>query len=245
MAIFFTAYLTKYINKCLILYWLYYLIELHNFSIKFVFTIMQLLLDLQYLPNTTYFSLIAKADKVILERNENFVKQTYRNRTHILTPNGVDVLSIPLIGSQKKIGIDKIEIDHNQKWANRHWRAIKSAYGKAPFFEYYADYIKDEIYRKYTTLFELNLTLLTICLKFLQIDTPLKFTSEYKYEVKKPVLDLRSAIHPKKPLTSSLKIEYIPYPQVFGSSFVQELSILDLLFSEGPNAGTIIRHQIS
>jgi len=206
---------------------------------------MQLLLDLQYLPNTTYFSLLAKADNVLIEQHEHFVKQTYRNRTHILTPNGVDVLSIPLIGSQKKIKIDKIEIDHSQKWANRHWRAIKSAYGKAPFFEYYADYIKAEIYQTHNTLFALNFKLLTLCLKFLQIDTPLKFTSEYKHGTKKRILDLRSSIHPKKLFAASIKIEYIPYQQVFGNSFVQELCILDLLFSEGPNAGSIIRKQIN
>ncbi len=205
---------------------------------------MQILLDLQYLPNTTYFTLLAKADKIIIEQHEHFVKQTYRNRTHILTPNGVDALSIPLIGSQKKIKIDKIKIDHTQKWANRHWRAIKSAYGKAPFFEHYADYIKAEIYRNHKTLFDLNLRLLTLCLKFLQIETPIKFTSTYQKNPNTPIIDLRSAIHPKNPLTSSLKIEYTPYQQVFGSSFVQGLSILDLLFSEGPNAGSIICNQI-
>jgi len=206
---------------------------------------MQILLDQQYLPNTTYFSLIAKADKVIIEQHENFVKQTYRNRTHILTPNGIDALSIPLIGSQKKIKISEIKIDHSQKWANRHWRAIKSAYGKAPFFEYYADYIKKEIYAEHTTLFKLNHTLLTICLKFLQLGVPINFTSSYQKFPDKGILDLRSSIHPKKPLTSSIKIEYITYQQVFGNGFVQELSILDLLFSEGPNAGSIIRQQMN
>ncbi len=206
---------------------------------------MQILLDLQYLPSTTYFSVIAKADKVIIERHENFIKQSYRNRTHILTPNGVDSLSIPLRGSQKKIKINEIKIDHNQKWANRHWRAIKSAYGKAPFFEYYADYIKQEIYSTHETLFELNLNLLTLCLKFLQIDTPILFTLAYQKTADSPCIDLRSSIHPKTAFTSSLKIGYTPYQQVFGSSFVQGLSILDLLFSEGPNAGTIIRKQIN
>ncbi len=206
---------------------------------------MQILLDLQYLPNTTYFSLLAKAEKVIIEKHENFVKQTYRNRAHILTPNGVDTLSIPLIGSQKKIKISEIKIDHSQKWANRHWRAIKSAYGKAPFFEYYADYIKQEIYADHTTLFNLNLSLLTLCLKFLQIENPLAFTSSYQKISKTPITDLRSSIHPKKSFTSSIKIEYIPYQQVFGNSFVQNLSILDLLFAEGPNAGLIIHKQIN
>ncbi len=206
---------------------------------------MQILLDLQYLPNTTYFSLIAKADKVYLEQHENFVKQTYRNRANILTPNGIDSFSIPLIGSQKKIKINEINIDHAQKWANRHWRAIKSAYGKAPFFEYYADYIKQEIYAEHTTLFALNYKLLTLCLKFLQIKTPIEFTTSYQKSLEISTLDLRSSIHPKKPFNSSIKIEYTTYQQVFGSSFVPNLSILDLLFSEGPNAGTIIRSQIN
>lgn len=206
---------------------------------------MQILLDLQYLPNTFYFSLLAKADKIIIEKNEHFVKQTYRNRTHILTPNGIDSLSIPLLGSQKKIKIDEIKIDYNQKWTNRHWRAIKSAYGKAPFFEYYADYIQQEIYANRVTLFELNLNLLTICLKFLQIDTLIEFSSRYSKLPPSPLIDLRSSIHPKKEFTYMGKFEYIPYQQTFGNSFVQGLSIVDLLFSEGPNAGLVIRNQIT
>ncbi len=205
---------------------------------------MEILIDLQYLPNTLYFSLLAKADKIVIEKAEHFVKQTFRNRTHILTANGVDTLSIPLLGSQKKIKMDEIKIDYNQKWANRHWRAIKSAYGKAPFFEHYADYIQQQIYANHETLFELNLNLLTICLKFLQIDTPILFTSTYQKTVDSSLIDLRSSIHPKTAFTSSLKIEYTSYQQVFGNSFVQELSILDLLFSEGPNAGSIIRNQV-
>lgn len=205
---------------------------------------MNILIDLQYLPNTLYFSLLATANKIIIERNENFVKQTYRNRTHILTPNGVDSLSIPLIGSQKKIQIDQIKIDHHQKWANRHWRAIKSAYGKAPFFEHYAGYIKKEIYAGHETLFILNLKLLTLCLKFLEIETRISFSTKYRKSYESSINDLRSSIHPKKEFVSSSHCVYIPYQQVFGSSFVQELSILDLLFSEGPNSGSIIRKQI-
>lgn len=206
---------------------------------------MDILIELQYLPNTLYFSLLAKADNIIIERNENFVKQSYRNRTHILTPNGIDSLSIPLIGSQKKVRINEIRIDHHQKWANRNWRAIKSAYGKAPFFEYYADFIEAEIYANRKTLFELNLNLLTLCLKFLEIDTPIIFTKEFQKTPSPPIIDLRSSVHPKKEFTSSLDFVYIPYQQVFGNSFVQGLSILDLLFSEGPNSESIIRNQIN
>lgn len=188
--------------------------------------------------------MLAKADKVYIEKHEHFVKQTYRNRTHILSANGVDVLSIPLLGSQKKIPVSEIQIDYKQKWTNRHWRAIQSAYGKSPFFIHYSELFNEEIYAGHTNLFELNYRLLTLCLKLLEIDTPLVFTSVYQKEPSSSIIDLRSAIHPKKPFTSPSKIVYIPYQQVFGKGFVEGLSILDLLFSEGPNSGTIIRRQI-
>lgn len=206
---------------------------------------MEVLIDLHYLPNTLYFSLLAKADKIILEKHENFVKQTYRNRAHILTPQGIDVLSIPLLGSQKKISVSEIEIDYKQKWVNRHWRAIQSAYGKAPFFIHYAELFEQQLYANYTTLFELNHQLLTLCLKLLDINTPIHFSETYQKKPSEPVIDLRSAIHPKKPFTSLPQFVFTPYQQVFGKGFVEGLSILDLLFSEGPNSGTIIRGQIS
>ncbi len=204
---------------------------------------MDLLIDLHYLPTTTWFTWVAKADKIVLEKHEHFVKQTYRNRAHILTPQGIDALSVPLKGSQKKIPMCDIQIDNQQKWVNRHWRAIQSAYGKAPFFEHYADYFKQHIYANYPTLWELNTQLLTICLAFLQINTPVVYTQTYQKQVENPLLDLRSAIHPKKPFTIRPPLVYTPYRQVFGNKFVLGLSIIDLLFAEGPQAGSIIRQQ--
>lgn len=206
---------------------------------------MVVLIDLQYLPNTLYFSLLSKADKVILEKHENFVKQTYRNRTHILTPQGIDVLSVPLLGSQKKIPVSDIEIDYNQKWLNRHWRAIRSAYGKAPFFIHYSELFERQLYANHQTLFELNHNLLTLCLKFLDISTPIYFSEDYQKTPSKPIIDLRSAVHPKKTFASLPGFVFTPYQQVFGKGFVEGLSVLDLLFSEGPNSGSIIRGQIS
>lgn len=205
---------------------------------------MEILIDLQYLPTTLYFSLLANADKVIIEKHENFEKQTYRNRTHILTPQGIDVLSIPLLGSQKKIPISEIKIDYKQKWINRHWRAIQSAYGKAPFFIHYAELFEQELKATHSTLFELNSGLLTLCLKLLGIDTPIAFSLEYQKTPSEPIIDLRSAVHPKKPFTYLPKFVFTPYQQVFGKRFVEGLSILDLLFSEGPNSETIIKGQI-
>jgi hypothetical protein len=205
---------------------------------------MELLIELQYLPNTLYFSLLAHTDKVILEKHENFVKQTYRSRAHILTSNGIDILSVPVLGSQKKIPITDIKIDYKQKWQNRHWRAIQSAYGKAPFFIHYAELFNKVIFANYETLFELNYQLLTLCLKLLQLEIPMGFSEKYQNEPDLPIIDLRSAIHPKQSFTKQANFVYTPYQQVFGKGFVEGLSILDLLFSEGPNSGSIIRKQI-
>ncbi|MCB0496274.1 MAG: WbqC family protein [Cyclobacteriaceae bacterium] len=205
---------------------------------------MEILIDLQYLPNTLYFSLLAKADKVILEKHENFVKQTYRNRSHILTSQGIDVLSIPLLGSQKKVPVSEIKIDYKQKWVNRHWKAIQSAYGKAPFFIHYADMFEQELYSNYSTLFELNQKLLTLCLKLLQIEISVEFSEAFEKKPSQPIIDLRSAVHPKKPFTNIPQIVFTPYNQIFGKRFVEGLSVLDLLFSEGPNSEAIIKGQI-
>lgn len=204
---------------------------------------MDVLLDLHYLPSTTWFTVLAKAKSVVLEQNEHFVKQTYRNRTKILTTQGIDVLSIPILGSQKKIPINKIKIDYKQKWVNRHWRAIQSAYGKAPFFEFYADVFKEHLYANYETLWELNTKLLTICLKFLQLNTTISYSINYQKMPDKPIIDLRSAIHPKKPFTQMPIKVYTPYHQVFGNNFVAEMSIIDLLFAAGPQAGLLIKQQ--
>lgn len=158
--------------------------------------------------------------------------------------NGVDALSVPVVGGSKKTPICDVRIDHNQKWINRHWRAIQSAYGRAPFFEYYAAEFSEILHRKQSFLFDLSLELLTQCLTFLQLDIELIFTEEYESLKNRPEIDFRDIISPKSnqilPVTYTQQI----YQQVFGSEFVEHLSILDLLFCEGPQSGLIIKSGI-
>ena len=199
------------------------------------------ILDLQYLPSVAYFCIIKKAPKVLIEAHENFVKQTYRNRCRIMTANKVLDLSIPVSHGNRKVPIQKLAIDHQQKWKNNHWRAIESAYRNAPFYEYYYEKIKQVLYGDDMTLFGLNRKLLTICLKYLQIDTPIHFTTAYQENYDKPVLDLRSAIHPKKGVNTLSWFVPQSYHQVFGKDFVSNLSIIDLLFCEGPGAARILQ----
>lgn len=198
------------------------------------------LIDLHYLPTLAYFCCFHRADNVIIEANENYVKQSFRNRATILTANGVSSLSVPVVGGNKKTKIQEIKIDDSQKWINTHWRTIQSAYGKAPYFEYYADYFLQIYNEQETSLFTLNKKILTLCLKFLEMEVSLQFSEKYVHVPENRIIDLRSALHPKKTNDVNKFYQPKPYIQLFGNEFVPNMSIIDLLFCEGPNARNII-----
>ena len=198
------------------------------------------LIELHYLPSLEYFASMYDAKELILEANETYQKQTNRNRCNILSSNKVDTLVIPVLGG-RNIPIKDVKIDYSQRWSNVHWRAISSAYGRSPFFEYYADYFQEIYEKKHETLFSLNLGLLTLCLKCLQIDLEIKFTENYSKELKNNQNDIRSHLLPQTGFFDRLYYRPIPYPQIFGKDFVANLSIIDLLFCEGPNARVILK----
>jgi len=154
-------------------------------------------------------------------------------------------LTIPVVHVSGKTPIAEVLIDHSQKWVNNHWRAIQSAYGKSPYFEYYADDLHDILYSRPPLLYELNKRLLSMCLKALRIDVPVKETMAYIKIVQNGVLDLRNAIDVKNPTSMNRFFTPVPYAQVFGSTFVENASIIDLIFCVGPEAGRIVRNSRS
>ncbi|MBC5775395.1 WbqC family protein [Pontibacter sp. KCTC 32443] len=186
-----------------------------------------------YNPPVQYFRHALQSDALLIEQHENYVKQSYRNRCHVLTAQGVVPLSIPVLkgNSKDKTVITDIEIDYSQKWHNVHWRTIQAAYGRAPYFEFYSDYIKQVYDRQPKYLFELNVELLKLYIKLLKLDKSLNYTETYQPDAPENVLDLRNRIHPKI-IPDNLHVK--PYTQVFGKQFVPELSIIDLLFTQGP-----------
>ena len=194
---------------------------------------MLLLTEIMYNPPVQYFWHALRAEALLLEQHENYIKQSYRNRCHVLTAHGVQPLSIPVLrgNSKDKTRITDIEIDYSQKWHNVHWRTIQAAYGRAPYFEFYSDYIREVYERQPKFLFELNMDFLRLYLKLLRLNRPLSFTESYQTEVPDTVLDLRNKIHPKI-YPDNLHVK--PYTQVFGKQFASELSIIDLLFTQGP-----------
>lgn len=198
----------------------------------------QLAVDLHYLPNLEFFSAIAGADELLVFGEDIYQRQSFLNRTQIRLANKVETLSVPVQGRRPKIAMEDVLIDYNQKWHSIHLRGIQSAYGKAPFFEYYFPYFESIFSHKPEKLWDLNWNLLTICLKLLQSNVKLvKNINEIDLT---DVKDIRGQIGPK---TSFLIRDYYSpevYGQVFGLDFEPDLSIIDLLFCQGPAAKNII-----
>ena len=204
----------------------------------------KILIDLQYLPSVAYFTALYQAEEVWIEGHEHFVKQTYRSRCRILGVHGVQDLNIPVHQhGGVKVPVQDITIDYKQKWANNHWRSIQSAYGKAPFFDYYADPIREVIQSQSNRLFELNWQLLTICLKCLGMNTELRQTRQFDTKPVGDIVDLRGKNTPKKHLDTYWHRDE-PYYQIFGNNFVPNLTIIDLLFNEGPMAPVLLQKSV-
>jgi hypothetical protein len=201
----------------------------------------RILTEIQYLPPISYFSLLQGFDGLIVEKYEHYQKQSYRNRCYINTAQGVDSLTIPVTLKEGKAIIRDVRIDHNQKWINNHWRTLQSAYGKAPFFEYYGHEVRQVLDKRYEFLYDLNYTLLTMCLKWLKYNIPVSETSSYEKIPEPTITDFRSVLNPKKADSCNRFFKSVEYSQVFGSKFVNNLSIIDLVFCEGPGALSIVR----
>lgn len=203
-----------------------------------------MLIECQYLPSVAYFAALYGSSEVVLEKYENYIKQTYRNRCHIQTAQGPETLIVPLTSKHGKVLIRDIRVDYGQKWLNNHWRTIQSAYGKAPFFEYYNQDLEKVLFNKYEFLFDLNYYLLSMCLKWLRWNLPVRETLTYEKTVPADCLDFRSVVNPKKSELLNSFFHPVPYTQVFGNTFAANMSVIDLIFCEGPEASRIIQASV-
>jgi len=189
-----------------------------------------LLIDLQYFPSISYVKEIVKADTIVLEAHETFQKQTYRNRCEILTSNGKEALIIPIIHGSSGY-IKDIKIDYSQRWFQIHDRTLRAAYGKSPFFEFVMEDISVILKAKHAFLWDLNFSMLTLCLDKLTLKKEILESNLYleKEELEDFMLDKRGKIN----ISSNKEIGQNvskKYHQVFGNEFVNNLSVLDLLF---------------
>ncbi|MGI4864870.1 MAG: WbqC family protein [Janthinobacterium lividum] len=204
-----------------------------------------------YLPSILFFQQLLHADTLLLDAHEHYHKQTYRNRCLILTVQGPQPLTVPVVDGARseKVRTSEIEIDYRQNWMHRHFRTLQTAYNSSPYFGYYADYLQDIYAKKPVLLWDLNLEMLHLLLRCLRWPLSIEFTTEYLSpspslirSAAPSLLNKRDFLTPKSgpnqpgPDSTSQR----PYQQVFGPAFVPGLSVLDLLFMQGPAAGQFL-----
>lgn len=199
------------------------------------------MIEIHYLPSLEYFAALLPFQEIILEKKEWYVKQSFRNRCQINAANSAQKLILPITAKSGKALISEVKIDHSMKWQNLHWRAIRSAYGKAPYFEHYGDKLHRLISEAGDSLYELNFKLLSFCLQSLGCSTVLSESESFEKVPPDGITDLRNVITPKNPFSQRSFYTPVTYLQVFGNKFVANLSIIDLLFCEGPNSIQVLR----
>lgn len=194
-----------------------------------------ILVSTAYLPPVSFFSACTGYRKILIEHEENYIKQSYRNRCYILSANGPMFLSVPvLLGSFHKTAIKDIRIDYSRRWQQVHTGALISAYRSSPFFQYYFDEIEQIISGRHEFLTDMNQRLIELIGRHIGIRAETGFTDSFEPAENKPY-DYRYRISPKITDTRA----YRQYTQVFSAryGFVPGLSIVDLLFNTGPDAG--------
>ncbi len=196
-----------------------------------------LLIESHYLGCLEYYSLLFQYDEVLICEDEPFVKQTYRNRAYILTSNAKLPLIVP-VSYSSGIPLKEVKVDQNQRWVKDHWGAIYSAYGKAPFFDYFGDYFYQILFKRHTFLIDLNQEMLILTLRLLQSNVKVACPGNKRNkQIEDSFLNL---IIPKKPFSDRNIYHSIEYSQLFGEKFSPNLSVLDLLMCKGLGAHQIL-----
>ncbi len=195
-----------------------------------------------YFPNIESFGILTN-NQVIFEAEDNFQKQTYRNRMYIYGPNGKQLLGIPIQHNQNKNSKQKYRdtlIDYKEDWQKIHWRSLEAAYRTSPFFEFYEHELLSIYQKKEKFLFDLNLKTIEVIFSCLDIEFTAEKTTDFE-AITHTHIDVRSLVNAKNKSESSFK----KYIQVFAEKhgFISNLSILDLLFSEGPNTVSFLKKQ--
>jgi len=199
-----------------------------------------ILIHPSYFPSISHFVAISQSDLVTFEMDDNFQKQTNRNRMYIYSPNGIQLLNIPVKHSKTAHQKTKeIKIENDFDWQKQHFKSLEAAYRSSPFFEYFEDNIASIFQKKHTFLMDLNLETMAIVSKCLGLEFDYNETTEYFHEVK-DITDFRPLINGKKDTAV-----FEPYTQVFEEKhgFINNLSILDLLFNEGRYALDYLKKQ--
>lgn len=190
-----------------------------------------------YLPSIEYISLFSKTENASIEIFETYQKQSCRTRCNVMTANGVQTLTVPVIKTNGNHTLTKdIEISYKESWQQVHLRCLESAYRKSAYFDYYFPYLEKIYKQKFNTLIELNEYSMKAILKLLKVKKEISYTSDFEKITDEN--DYRIALS-----KNEVNKEGMPeYYQVFSDrhGFISNLSIVDLLFNEGPNSAMLL-----
>ncbi|MFT5753840.1 MAG: hypothetical protein ACI924_001064 [Flavobacterium sp.] len=201
---------------------------------------MRTILHPTYFPSISHYIAMIQADEIVFEVDDNFQKQTNRNRMYIYGANGLHLLNISVKHSiEKNQKYKDVIIDKTSEWQKNHLKSLEAAYKNSPFFEYFIDDILPIYQKKHKFLIDLNFETFEIVNSCLGIDLPFSKTIEYLHTLENEN-DLRYLVNGKKDTT-----QLESYTQVFNDKhgFINNLSILDLLFNEGRYAVDYLKKQ--
>lgn len=201
---------------------------------------MNILIHPTYFPSISHYVAMIQADSVTFEMEDNFQKQTNRNRMYIYSPNGIQLLNVPVKHAVEKHQKYKdVRIENDFGWQKNHFKSLEAAYRTSPFFEYFEDDFRPLFEKKHEFLMDLNLEVFQLVNDSLGINIQPKKTTEFFHEVP-DYSDFRHLVNGKKDNT---KVE--EYTQVFNEKhgFINNLSILDLLFNDGRYAVDYLKKQ--
>ena len=191
------------------------------------------LLTTAYFPSISYMASFLAEDEPLIEIHDTYHKQTYRNRCNVMTANGMESLSVPIVKVNGNHTMTKdIAISPIEPWQHIHSRCLESAYKASPYFDHYYDYLRPIFEGHFERLVDLNDSALAAILKMLKVKKEIVHTTDYIREAEH---DFREAFSPKRPFEN---IVFPEYYQVFCAKFpfASDLSVLDLIFNEGPEA---------
>lgn len=190
--------------------------------------------------NIYWWQHFLKAENAVLDIGEHFEKMTFRNRYQIGAANGIMTLSIPLSdGRDQRKPMKEVQISYSENWQKNHWKSLEAAYMRTPFFEFYQDDIKPLFDTEYVLLSDWNIASINVIKKLIKHPAPFTISEVYLPLTQN---DFR-ALKPKDSIHLATDIKYIqPFEHKFG--FVPNLSILDLLFCEGPATLIILKSSI-
>ncbi len=195
-------------------------------------------------PPIAWWAMVIPSQALYLDPGEPFRKMSYRNRYYLCGPQGWMALSIPVQGGrEQKKPMKEMRIDQTQPWARQQWRTLVSAYQRSPYFSHYAAGLQPLFDSPPKWLIEFHERSIQWVAQQVGISLPLYESPEEGKKAGMEEVDIRiwgPGIE-KKAMDSS------PYGQVFldRNPFYPNLSILDLLFQEGPGTLSWIRNHPS